>query len=131
MYMVKKDFDYFKERLDKIYDISYQNNGELIGIKEHLKTLNGKVATHQEKLAESEKRFAQVYDDFRSREDLQKSSFEVYKEKMQCEIDKIKKEMTDDSRTQEREIFGVKLKLIGLVTVLTTIVAGVVNFLLK
>ena len=128
--MAKKEVDYFKEKLDKIYDVTYQNNGELVGIKEHLKTLNGKVAIHQEKLTESEKRFTQVYDDFRAREDLQKNALDTYKEKMQCEIAKMKQDMTEDSRIQEREIWGVKIKLIGLVTIITTLVTAIVNFLI-
>ena len=120
MIMAKEDMTYFKERLDKIFEISYQNNSELVGIREHLKTLNGKVASH-------EQRFTDVYQEFKN----QSATRALCQEKIAATFEKVKDEATEDSRKQEREIWGVKIKLIGLVTILTTIITGVVNFILK
>jgi len=117
MEMAKEDMTYFKERLDKIFEISYQNNSELVGIREHLKTLNGKVASH-------EQRFTDVYQEFKN----QSAARALCQEKIASTFEKVKDEATKDSRKQEREIWGVKIKLIGLVTILTTIVTGVLNY---
>lgn len=41
--MAKKEISDIHKKLDKIYDLSMVNNGDLKAVKEHLKTLNGKV----------------------------------------------------------------------------------------
>jgi len=126
--MANKEFAEFKISLNKIYDLSYKNNGELMAMNEHLKNLNGKVATHSQKLSDNEKKFSQIYKDFRTREDMQMSACLITKDKFQTQLEKLKDDAIADSRKQEQEIWGVKLKLIGMVTIIITVISLVFQF---
>ena len=48
--MGKKQIDTLYEKLDKIYDVSMNNSGDLKAVKEHLKTLNGKVIRNMKEI---------------------------------------------------------------------------------
>ncbi len=122
--MAKKDIDAFNSRFDKVIEGLTEIKVETARISEHLKTLNGKVAGH-------EQRFIETYQEFK---DI-KNGKAICQENFRNALEKIKSDAAEKDDEQDKEMWGVKIKLIGLVSVITTIITTIVtvglNFVFK
>lgn len=104
MYMVKKEIVQLHEKLDKIYDLSMVNNGDLKAVKEHLKTLNGKVIHNMKEIE-------------KVREELEKQQVKCEKHFV-CIEDKV--------NVNENEIMKAQgaMKLVSVFSVVVGLVGG-------
>lgn len=116
MIMAKKDIDAFNSRFDKVIEGLTEIKVETAGIKEHLKTLNGKVASH-------EQRFIETYQEFK---DI-KNGKTVCQENVRNELEKMKTKFEADNKEQDKEaksldtrLWEIKIQLVVIMVVVAT-----------
>ena len=104
MEMNNMDLSDLHNKLDKIFDVTSSNSGDLKAVNEHLKTLNGKV--------------------LKNMIEIEKNGTETYKKQEKCDsrIEKIKKDINDT----ENNIIFARGSIYGLsfLSIILTIALG-------
>jgi predicted nuclease with TOPRIM domain len=123
MIMTKKEIDAFNNRFDKVIEGLTEIKVETAGIKEHLKTLNGKVASH-------EQRFTDVYQEFKTMSVGRTSC----QENVRNELEKIKNKFDADNKEQDKEAKSIDNRLWEMriqIVIIAVVVATASNMGLK
>jgi predicted nuclease with TOPRIM domain len=123
MIMTKKEVDSFNSRFDKVIEGLTEIKVETAGIKEHLKTLNGKVASH-------EQRFTDVYQEFKTMSVGRTSC----QENVRNELEKIKNKFDADNKEQDKEAKSLDTRLWEMriqIVIIAVVVATASNMGLK
>jgi predicted nuclease with TOPRIM domain len=123
MIMAKKDIDSFNSRFDKVIEGLTEIKIETAGIKEHLKTLNGKVASH-------EQRFTDVYQEFKTMS-IGRTSCQ---DNIRLELEKIRNKNELDNKEQDEETKKIDTKLWEIriqLVIIAVVVATASNMGLK
>jgi predicted nuclease with TOPRIM domain len=123
MIMTKKEIDAFNNRFDKVIEGLTEIKVETAGIKEHLKTLNGKVASH-------EQRFTDVYQEFKTMSVGRTSC----QENVRNELEKIKNKFDADNKEQDKEAKSLDTRLWEMriqIVIIAVVVATASNMGLK
>lgn len=123
MHMVKKDIENFNNRFDKVIEGLTEIKVETAGIKEHLKTLNGKVASH-------EQRFTDVYQEFKTMSVGRTSC----QDNIRLELEKIKNKFDADNKEQDKESKKIDTRLWEMriqIVIIAVVVATASNMGLK
>jgi predicted nuclease with TOPRIM domain len=121
--MGKKEVDAFNNRFDKVIEGLTEIKVETAGIKEHLKTLNGKVASH-------EQRFTDVYQEFKTMSVGRTSC----QENVRNELEKIKNKFDADNKEQDKEAKSIDNRLWEMriqIVIIAVVVATASNMGLK
>jgi predicted nuclease with TOPRIM domain len=121
--MTKKEIDAFNNRFDKVIEGLTEIKVETAGIKEHLKTLNGKVASH-------EQRFTDVYQEFKTMSVGRTSC----QENVRNELEKIKNKFDADNKEQDKEAKSIDNRLWEMriqIVIIAVVVATASNMGLK
>lgn len=119
LYMAKKEIDAFNIRFDKVIEGLTEIKVEAAGIREHLKTLNGKVASH-------EQRFTDVYQEFQNNRNTRSNYQESFRneiEKLRNEYIKNDKEQDDETKKVEKMLWETKIQLAGIAVVVPIIIS--------
>jgi predicted nuclease with TOPRIM domain len=117
--MTRKDVDAFNVRFDKVIEGLTEIKVETSGIKEHLKTLNGKVSTH-------EQRFTDVYQEFKGLN----NGRVVCQDNVRLELEKVKsqfainnKEQDVETKNIEKMLWETKVQLAGIAVIVPIIIS--------
>ncbi len=118
-YMAKKEFDAINTRFDKIIEGLTEIKVETAGIKEHLKTLNGKVVEHEKKFNSIDNNFVSYNNGRLACQD----GFRTEINKLREDFIKENKEQDKEAKNIETMLWNLKIQVAGIAVVVPIVMS--------